>query len=87
MFRKRNCYDIDYLLESDLKDARPTMEKLVRMTPYFNKDKAVAYSIFALQDASEEVKDYYKKKAQEQFIQDNYKYNHLLEIMETKVYE
>lgn len=88
MFRKRNsCYDIDFLREQDLSNTKPNFEKLERLSPLLAKDKAFAYSLFSVQqDIPIEVQEYYKEKAKKATEQENLKYSHLLEVMETKVY-
>lgn len=84
MFRRNRTYDIDFLLEQDVHDERPNLEKLERIGI---KDKTLAFSLFATQkDIPKEVQDYYLKKAKTVFEQDNKKYSHLLENMEVKNY-
>lgn len=89
MFRNRNmCYDIKYLKEQDLHDTKPNFEKLERLSHLLAKDKALVYSLCSVQEEIPiEMQEYYMDKAKKSIEHDNQKYYHLLEVMETKVYQ
>jgi hypothetical protein len=86
MLGKKKIYDINYLLNEDIKDTKPNLEKLEKVSPYLAKDEALVYSLFSTQDIPQKVKEYYKNNAFKAFEDYNKKYSHLLEIMETKDY-
>jgi predicted phosphoadenosine phosphosulfate sulfurtransferase len=56
------------------------------LTPYLSKDKALAYSLFSVQNVPQEVKEHYRNNAIKSIESYHNKYAHLLETMETKNY-
>jgi len=90
MFRKNKYFqDLDYLTATDLQDNKITYDKLVRLTPYLEKDKVLAYSVILNQrdDLDEETKTKLKIIIDEKSKTEREKLERYLEIMETKVYD
>lgn len=90
MFRKNKYFqDLDYLTATDIQDNKINYDKLVRLTPYLEKDKALTYSVILNQrdDLDEETKAKLKLIVDENTRKEREKIEKYLEIMETKVYE
>jgi hypothetical protein len=90
MFRKKNkcSQDLDYLTANDLQDNKVNYDKLVRLTPYLEKDKALTYSIILNQrdDLDEETKAKLKIIIDENGKREKQRLERYLETMEPKVY-
>jgi hypothetical protein len=90
MFRKKNKFfqDLDYLVAQDLNDNKITYDKLVRVSPYFEKDPALSYSILLKQreDLDQETKTTLESLVIKKKEDENKKIQHLLEVMEPKDY-
>lgn len=59
--RKSKSYDFNYLKENDINNNDCTLEKLERLSPYFNKNNPDTYKVFLASrpDLGETVKEYY----------------------------
>jgi len=89
MFRKNKYFqDLDYLTATDLNDNKITYDKLVRLTPYLEKDKVLSYSVILNQrdDLDEETKAKLKTIVEENAKKEKERLKQYLENMETKNY-
>lgn len=86
MFKRKNKFfqDLDYLTANDINDNKITYEKLARMNPYLEKDKALSYSIILnkREDLDEETKAQLKTLIEVNAEKDKQKIQRYLEIME-----
>lgn len=90
MFRKNKYFqDLDYLTATDIQDNKINYDKLVRLTPYLEKDKVLTYSVILNQrdDLDEETKTKLKIIIDEKSKSERQKLERYLEIMENKVYD
>jgi hypothetical protein len=87
MFAKRKnkfFQDIDYLLAEDINDNQITYDKLVRINPYIEKDKALTYSIILNKrhDLDEETKTTLKRLVDANSKKDKESIQRYLDVME-----
>ncbi len=90
MFKRKNKFfqDLDYMLTNDIQDNKITYDKLVRISPYLEKDKALSYSVILNKrdDLDEETKKQLQTLIIKDMEQDKKKISHFLERMEVKDY-
>lgn len=90
MFRKKNKFfqDLDYLTAQEVEDNKINYEKLARVSPYFEKDKTLAYSIIVNQreDLDPDTRKYLETLVKNNKEAEERKLKRYLDIMETKDY-
>lgn len=90
MFKRKNKFfqDFDYMTNEDIKDNKITYDKLVRVSPYLEKDKALSYSIILNRrdDLDEETKKQLQALIVKDVEQQKKRIDHYLQNMETKDY-
>lgn len=90
MFKRKNKFfqDFDYMTNEDIKDNKITYDKLVRVSPYLEKDKALSYSIILNRrdDLDEETKKQLQALIVKDVEQQKRRIDHYLQNMETKDY-
>jgi hypothetical protein len=90
MFRKKNKFfqDLDYLTSQEVEDNKINFEKLARVSPYFEKDKTLAYSIILNQreDIDPDTKKYLETLINKNKEEEDKKLKRYLDIMESKNY-
>lgn len=86
MFPRKNKFfqDLDYLTANDINDNKITYDKLVRMNPYLEKDKTLAYSILLNRrdDLDEKTKAQLKSLIEVNAEKDKKNIQRYLEVME-----
>lgn len=84
--RRKNKFfqDLDYLIACDISDNKPTIDKLARMNPYLEKDKALMYNIIvnSRDDLDEQTKIMLKTLANQSIENENKKLQRYLDVME-----
>lgn len=91
MLKRKNKFfqDLDYLTSQDINDNKITYDKLVRINPYFEKDKAFTYSILLKErdDLDQETREQMQKYIEKSRQDEQMRLKRYLDIMETKKYE